>query len=133
MADSLGTRIQRYRRERDLSINELAQRSGVAKSYLSTLEDESDETPRRPSAETLYRIAEVLGVAVSDLFGRSLEYSVPSEIPSSLKKFAEEEGIPKADVDMLASIQFRGDRPETPERWGFIYQAIKHSRSMDQR
>lgn len=133
MDDSVGARIQRFRLDRDLSLSELALRSGVAKSYLSTLEDETDATQRRPSAETLYRIAGVLGVAVSDLFGRSLDYSVTSEVPSSLQEFAKREQIPKADIDMLASIQFRGDRPETVERWAFIYQAIKHSKSMDTR
>ena len=32
---------------------------------------------------------------------------------------------------MLASIQFRGRRPETVERWRFIYQAIKGSEAID--
>jgi len=36
------------------------------------------------------------------------------------------------DVDMLASIKFRGDQPESIERWEYIYRAIKLSKPMDE-
>ncbi len=32
---------------------------------------------------------------------------------------------------MLASIQFRGDQPQTVKRWEFIYEAIRSSKRMD--
>ena len=37
----------------------------------------------------------------------------------------------EADIEMLASIEFRGEKPKTPERWAFIYQAIRNSVAMD--
>lgn len=39
--------------------------------------------------------------------------------------------LPEADIEMLAGIRFRGEEPRTPERWEFIYQAIKNSAPMD--
>ena len=133
MADSVGARIQRFRKDRNMNLSELALQAGVAKSYLSALESDAvdSETQRRPSAETLYRLAEALGVAASDLLGRTVEPTGVPEIPQSLRDFAATAGLPKSDLAMLASIQFRGDPPQTAERWAFIYQAIKHSRSID--
>ena len=132
MPDVIGARLRRYRTEHELSLGELATKAGVAKSYLSALENSDDQTERRPSAETLYRLATALGVAVSDLLGRSVEQTDLATIPASLRQFAAEARLPKSDVEMLASIRFRGNQPESAERWEFIYRAIKHSRSMDE-
>lgn len=123
--------IRRFRKDRDLTLSELAVEAGVAKSYLSALESDEGNTQRRPSAETLYRLANALGVAVSDLLGRPIEQTDVAHIPESLRDFAAAAGIPRADVDMLASIKFRGDQPETVERWEYIYRAIKLSKPMD--
>ena len=71
--ETVGQRIRRYREEQGLTASELAEKAEVAKSYLSTLEhDEKGKNVRRPSADTLYRIAEVLGVAMSDLLGKPI-------------------------------------------------------------
>lgn len=132
MPDDVGAQIRRFRKERDLNLSELAAQAGVAKSYLSALESDEGDTQRRPSAETLYRLANALGVAVSDLLGRSVEQTDVSQIPQSLREFAAASRIPRADVDMLASIRFRGDQPESMERWEYIYRAIKLSKPMDE-
>lgn len=132
MPDDVGAQIRRFRKERDLNLSELAAQAGVAKSYLSALESDEGDTQRRPSAETLYRLANALGVAVSDLLGRSVEQTDVSQIPQSLRDFAAGSRIPRADVDMLASIRFRGDQPESIERWEYIYRAIKLSKPMDE-
>jgi len=55
----------------------------------------------------------------------------PSAVPDSLREFADEEGLPQADLHMLASIQFRGEQPRTKERWRYIYTAITTSRAID--
>lgn len=133
--ETVGQRIKRFREERDLTASELADKAGVAKSYLSTLEhDEVGTNARRPSADTLYRIAKVLGVAMSDLLGKPVITAAQTRRrPPSLVKFAESRKLPEADVEMLAGIRFRGEEPKTPERWEFIYQAIKNSAPMDRR
>jgi transcriptional regulator with XRE-family HTH domain len=130
----LGERIRRYRRDRDLSLNQLAEQAGVSKGYLSTLENEkpSNTKTRRPSADTLYAIAKVLGVTMSDLLGRRLLIAQTTETPESLRRFAEEDTLPETDVAMLKAIQFRGEHPRTVERWRYIYTAIRVSESMDE-
>lgn len=106
----------------------------MSKGYLSTLEnnDDTGTQSRRPSAETLYAIAKVLGVTISDLLGRKLLTTPNNEIPESLRQFAREEDLPEADVVMLAAIKFRGEAPRTVDRWRYIYTAIRTSESIDE-
>jgi transcriptional regulator with XRE-family HTH domain len=130
--ETIGARIKRFREERGMTATELAARAKVAKSYLSALENETREAPR-PSAQTLYRIGQALGVAISDLLGRSIAVRPENDWPKSLVDFARRRGLPEADIEMLASIQFRGERPKTADRWEFIYQAIRNSAGMDKR
>jgi transcriptional regulator with XRE-family HTH domain len=134
-SETIGQRIRRFREERGMSPSELAEKAGVAKSYLSTLEHEDkSKNVRRPSADTLYRIASALGVAMSDLLGRPVIHTTHTRRrPPSLVEFASLRDLPEADVEMLAGIRFRGEEPRTPERWEFIYQAIKNSAPMDRR
>ena len=131
---NMGSRIRKYRQERNLSLSQLAEFADVSKGYLSALEN--DQPPktksRRPSAETLYAIAKALGVTMSDLLGRKLlATATTGPPPESLQKFAEADNLPQADVEMLNAIQFRGERPKTIERWRYIYTAIRVSESMD--
>jgi len=35
------------------------------------------------------------------------------------------------DLQMLRTIRFRGEPPKTPERWRYIYNAIRTSESID--
>lgn len=130
----VGGRIRRYRQERRLSLSQLAEQAEVSKGYLSTLEnnDDTGTQSRRPSAETLYAIAKVLGVTISDLLGRKLLTTPNNEIPESLRQFAREEDLPEADVVMLAAIKFRGEAPRTVDRWRYIYTAIRTSESIDE-
>lgn len=127
---SIGDRIRRFRTERNLNLSRLAEQAGVSKGYLWALENDSGT--RRPSAETLYAVAKALGVTMADLMGRELSATPAAEIPDTLRQFADEEGLPEADVQMLASIQFRGERPRTKDRWRYIYTAISTSAAIDE-
>jgi transcriptional regulator with XRE-family HTH domain len=125
-----GARLRAYREQRRLSLTALADETGLSKGYLSSLE--SNHHPRRPSAEVLYRLAQVLGVTMSDLMGRRLlPAAAPSNVPESLAEFAAEAQLNEADISMLASIQFRGEQPRNPARWRFIYDSIRNSTQMD--
>jgi transcriptional regulator with XRE-family HTH domain len=128
-ADSVGARIRKFRQDRQLSLSQLAEQSDVSKGYLSTLEN--NPGARRPSAETLYAIAKTLGVTMSDLLGRKILPAASSVVPDSLREYAEEDGLPEADVLMLSAIQFRGDPPRTKQRWRYIYTAIRTSEAID--
>jgi transcriptional regulator with XRE-family HTH domain len=125
----IGQNIRRFREEANLSLSELAERASVSKGYLSALENEDAETRRRPSGQSLYKIAEALGVTVADLLGEHTHLDEPVEVPGSLREFAEQEGLPESDVMMLARIEFRGEQPRTAKAWGFLYDAIKYSTS----
>jgi transcriptional regulator with XRE-family HTH domain len=125
----IGERVSLFRRECGLNLSQLAEAAKLSKSYVSSIE--AGETPR-PSGETLYAIAEALGVTMSDLLGRRLLTDPPADPPASLLEFAEANRLPEADIQMLASIRFRGDQPKSKERWAHIYSAIRQTEWMDQ-
>jgi DNA-binding XRE family transcriptional regulator len=61
---SIGTRIIQIRNQRNLTQDQVSQRSGIASSYLSRVENRRLE----PRPKTLRRIADALGVPVSEFF-----------------------------------------------------------------
>lgn len=129
-AETVGQRIKRFREETGMTVSQLAATTGLSKSYLSELES-GKGSAQKPSAETLYAIAKALGVAMADLLGKPVLVEADPKPPTSLLTFAKRAKIPSSDVAMLANIKFRGEKPKTPERWAFIYQAIKNSAAMD--
>src|SRR5689334_11277939 len=63
---SLAKRLRKFRDSQELSLDEVATRAKISKTYLWELEkDTSGE--RKPSAEILLRIANVLSVTIADL------------------------------------------------------------------
>jgi len=60
----VGIRIKRLRLEKGLSINELSEKAGVSKSYLSYIERGIQQNP---SLHVLSRLAETLDTNVEDL------------------------------------------------------------------
>ena len=60
----IGEKIKRLRNEKDLSISELADKAGVAKSYLSSIERNIQSNP---SIQFIEKIGQVLGVSVNEL------------------------------------------------------------------
>mgnify|MGYP002399589607 CR=1 FL=1 len=62
----IGQRIQTLRKRKGLSLTELSQRAGVAKSYLSSIERGLQQNP---SIQFLEKIGEVLNVPVEEFVG----------------------------------------------------------------
>ncbi len=62
----VGVNIQRLRRERELSQEELGARAKVHQTYLSQVES----AKRNPSVDVLERIADALKVDITELFRR---------------------------------------------------------------
>jgi transcriptional regulator with XRE-family HTH domain len=127
-ANVIGRRIRGFRTDRNMSLSDLATSAGVSKSHLSVIENGAGA---RPGAAILHKLAVALGVTLADVLGREVRAQPPAEIPTSLLEFAKERHLPQADIDMLASIAFRGEQPRTTERWSYIYTAIKTSASLD--
>ena len=61
---SIGTRVMQIRTQKGLSQRQLSERSGIAGSYLSRIENRRLE----PRPKTLRRIAQALGVSMGDIF-----------------------------------------------------------------
>lgn len=129
-ADSVGGRIRAKRIDAGLSLTELADAAGVSKSYLSNLENKAEH--QKPSGETLYAIAKALNTTMSALLGKRLLTTQQTEIDDTLRKFARKAKLGEAELQMLASIKWRGEAPKTIERWQFIYDALKASTTFDQ-
>ncbi len=129
-ARAIGKRIRKFREDKDTTAAQLAKDAGISRSYLSELENGTGNH-RRPSANVLYALGKALGVSMSDLLGQPLIVESTSKPSSSLLRFAEEDGLAQADIEMLASIKFRGEAPRSSDRWRFIYQAIRNSSGID--
>ena len=60
----IGDRVKKFRTEKKMSLSELAEKAGVAKSYLSSLERNLQQNP---SIKFLEKIATVLKLPVESL------------------------------------------------------------------
>lgn len=120
----LAERIKKRMDEKGLTLADLARETGVAKGYLWEI---LGGQAKKPSANTLYEIARVLGTSVGDLLGREPSEKSHVQIPESLKEFVDEEKVPEEDVRMLATINFRGNQPKTKDDWKFLWESIKRS------
>jgi transcriptional regulator with XRE-family HTH domain len=119
---ALGGLIRKKRREQGLTLPELARMADVSKGYVSELESGA---AGRPSAETLFRIANALGTTISALLGSATEVEPERNVPESLRRFADDRGLPEADIRMLAAISYRGRQPESADDWAYIYDSIR--------
>lgn len=63
--DRIGRNIRELRRAKGMTLEELAQRSGFTKGYLSKVEN----SDKAPPVSTLINIAEALGANIAELFG----------------------------------------------------------------
>lgn len=120
---ALNDRIKQRREEKGMSAIELARCAEISKGYLSEIES---GRASRPSGVVLFRIATALGTTVADLLEREVQPATPA-IPQALRDFANDEGLPAGDVEMLAQIRFRGEQPATADDWRYLYESIRRS------
>ena len=129
--NAVGDRLKEYRKSLGMSQADLARKSNVSAAYVSELES---GLGKRPSGEILLRLANALEVTIADLLGQDIRPGdgAPPVPDPRLLAFARERRLPRSDVEMLASIRFRGDPPRTSRRWGMIYDTIVTSRTLDE-
>ncbi len=102
---------------------DLARAAQISTGYLSNLEG---GVARHPSAVIVQRLALALGTTVADLLEQ--EPGTTSDvIPVALRAFAAQYDLPEEDVLMLAQIRLRGEQPDAPEDWHYLYESIKRS------
>jgi transcriptional regulator with XRE-family HTH domain len=122
---TVAERIKSRRLEMGLSIAELARRADISKGYLHSIE--AGET-QSPSAEVLFKIAHELGTTIADLLGEAEALpATDMDIPETLLQLAREDNLTQADIQMLASIRYRGKQPQSIADWRFVFESIKRT------
>jgi len=116
--DDFGKKVRDRRREEKLSQEELAQRVGISRNYLSQIERGQ---ATNLSWQVMERLTSVLGLKQEQ--AGTLE--AMTDLPSSLAEFAKTADLPPDDVLMLARLKYRGQQPTTPEKWELLYNVIK--------
>jgi transcriptional regulator with XRE-family HTH domain len=113
--ETLGDRIRRHRKARQLSLDKLANMAGIAGSYLWKLEKKG-ASPSIRILEDLAKALDVPPVALLDPAGA---------IPASLRQAQTMRDLPEPDVRDLARISFRGCQPVTAEDWIRLWLLLK--------
>jgi XRE family transcriptional regulator, master regulator for biofilm formation len=88
----IGERVKQLRLEKKMSMSELAEKAGVAKSYLSSIER---NLQTNPSIQFLEKISTVLGVSVDHLIHNSIDKEDLDSDWLKLVQDAMESGISK--------------------------------------
>lgn len=129
----LAERLRKLRDERGLSLDEVARKAGISKTYLWELERDTGEA-KKPSADVLLRIANALSTTLAELLSLPTVQSAggPVELPSSLQEFRQQMaamGQPLSDDDLrdLATMKFRGAQPESASEWHQLYLLLDQS------
>jgi transcriptional regulator with XRE-family HTH domain len=99
----VGERIKKRRLEIGWTQDQLCQKAGISKGFLSDLENDK----RSVSAENLLEIARALNVSLDYLMTGKASQDQPTEValPASLAKFAAEEGLSLRQTLMLLDMQ----------------------------
>jgi transcriptional regulator with XRE-family HTH domain len=123
----LGQRIRFLRQGKGWSLSDLAGKAEVSKAYLSDLENAA---AGKPNIQYVYSIGRALGVTLNEL----LEDATPSarqkrrrgeDLPPGLADLQAELKLSDDEVDTLAQVNFRGNRPKDLEGWRFLLEALK--------
>jgi len=127
----VGGRIKERRAELGWTQEQLAQKAGISKSFLSELENGK----RSVSADNLLDLARALGVSLDYLMTGEDMDTKPAEvqIPASLAKFAAEEGISFRQALTLLEMQRQiiahrsATKKESLDKvdWQKFYQCVK--------
>ncbi len=101
----IGKRIQQLRKQKGMTLSELAERAGVAKSYLSSIEREIQSNP---SIHFLEKVSDVLGVQVESLVNQKNEREPASGLDEEWLQLAREamdSGISKEEFKEFLEFQ----------------------------
>ena len=131
--EKLGSTIRFLRQGRGWSLADLSEHSGVPKAYISDLENGA---AGKPNIQYLFNVSEALEVTLDDLVRdatakeQRAKRRTSGDLPPGLAELQEElkftdEALSDDDVERLAQVNFRGNRPKDKEGWRFVHQAIK--------
>ncbi|WP_186580973.1 helix-turn-helix domain-containing protein [Aquibacillus kalidii] len=83
----IGEKIKQLRKEKRMSLSELAEQAGVAKSYLSSIERNLQSNP---SIQFIEKIGKVLNVSVNELLMSESDQELRSQLDEDWLKLAQE-------------------------------------------
>jgi len=131
----LGAKVRFLRQGRGWSLADLAEKSGVSKAYISDLEN---GLAGKPNIQYMFNVAVALEATLDELLKdatgkehRAKKRRSPDELPPGLAELQQElslspeTALSDDDVDRLAQVNFRGNRPRDKEGWRFVLQAIR--------
>ena len=114
--EDFGARVRERRLEKSLTQDQLAERLGVSRTYLSHIEG--------GRAQNLsFRLATALTAELG--IETPATDQVLDSIPASLQRYADAHGLSPDDVQTLAAVQYRGKRPDTEKDWSILHQVIR--------
>jgi transcriptional regulator with XRE-family HTH domain len=129
----LADRIHKLREDKELSLDELAEKANISKTYLWELERDTAGT-KKPSADVLMRIATALATTLADLLSLETVTIQQSavELPPALINFqnrmaAQNTPLTTDDLRDLAVMKFRGGQPQTADEWHQLYLLLVNS------
>ena len=126
----LGENVRFRRQGKGWTLSDLAEKSGISKAYISDLENGA---AGRPNIQYVFAIANALGVTLDELLDdaapkrtdASKKKRTAEELPPGLKELQMDMNLSESEVEMLAQVNFRGNRPKDKEGWRFLLEAIK--------
>jgi transcriptional regulator with XRE-family HTH domain len=126
----LGHAIRFRRQGKEWGLAELAMRAGVSKAYISDLEN---GVAGKPNIQYVYSIARALDVTLDELLNHATEDAPKAsrastgtpELPPGLAELQRDLSLSHADVEMLASVNFRGHRPRDKEGWRYLLETLR--------
>ena len=130
---SVGQRLRYVRGLRELSLEALAQRAGVSKSFLWGVENDKSGI----SGERLLKVANVLGASLDYLLRGErtpgMEAPRTIEIPRELSEFAEEHHLTygqtlallEIDRSLVARRRREGRPHMSKQDWARLYEGVK--------
>ena len=130
---ALAQQLKEARKEAGLTLEQLANESGVSKTYLWELENDPEGT-KKPSAELLLKLVSPLKTTLADLL--ELPGVVVNEtridFSKSLKEFRDfmahiGEALTEDDFRDLAGMRFRGGQPKTKDDWFDLYRTLRRT------
>lgn len=128
----LADRIRELRERQHLSLDDLATKAKVSKTYLWELERDA-KGDKKPSADILLRIATALSTTIGELLERQVVRvkEVAVELPAGLKELRDQMdkmGTPlsREDIRDLAVMKFRGGQPKSVEEWHILYSTLSN-------
>ena len=128
---TVGAHIRDLRKASELTLRDMAARTGLSKGYLSELEN---GVQQNPTLDVLHRVACALQTSIADLLGETpvrARLVTPDELPRALQEFIQDRVTAKElepeTVQWLAHASFRGKRPKTKSDFLYLLRALRES------